>query len=138
MISDNKKLNIILGVISGILLIVIVFLISYRNNIESTNVYFNVSDIKNITWKSDDAEFSTDGKTFTFKKNDEVIYNNQEFKLDTHTGMIIQDVLYLRSTNDKSILIWYNEAEYKLDKVELIKSRLVSLLLFFFISICII
>ena len=117
MIDRNNKLNIILGVICLVLVIVIAYITFYRYNIESTNVYFNVNDIKNITWKSEDAEFTTDGKTFTFIKNGETIYNKSEFNLDTHTGMIIADTLYLRNANSNSILIWYNEAEYRLDRV---------------------
>ena len=76
-----------------------------------------MNDIKNVTWKSEEAEFTTDGRTFTFKKNNEVIYSNQSFNLDTHTGMIIDGTLYLRSVNNKNIVIWYNEAEYRLDRI---------------------
>jgi hypothetical protein len=117
MVDRNSRLNIILGIICAILVIVIIYLISYRNNVESANVYFKINDIKNITWRSEDAEFTTDGKKFTFKVGNDTIYDNNEFDLDVHTGMIISDTLYLRNVNGNNILIWYNEAEYRLERV---------------------
>ena len=116
MINNNTKLNIILGVLCVVLLIVIIYIIGYRNNIESANVYFNQNDIKNINWKDNDTSFYTNGKTFTFIKNGETIYDNEPFKLDNHTGVIIDGRLYLRGFNETSIVLWYDEAEYRLNK----------------------
>ena len=117
MIDRNSKLNIILGVICLVFVIVILYLISYRNNVESANIYFNENDIKNISWNSENVEFNTDGRTFTFIKDGETIFNKKEFNLDTHTGMIIDNTLYIRNVNSNNLMIWYNEAEYRLDRV---------------------
>ena len=116
MVNNNTKFNIILGALCVVFSIVIIYILVYRANVESANVYFNQNDIKNITWKSDDSSFETNGKTFKFVKNGETIYDNETFKLDKHTGMIIDGRLYLRSVNKDSIVLWYDEAEYRLNK----------------------
>jgi hypothetical protein len=116
MISENGKLNIILGVICVVFIIVTIYIISYRHNLESVNVYFEINDIKNVTWKSNNMEFTTDGKTFNLTVNNVPIYEKTSLDLDTHTGEIIKDRLYLRSVGASNIVIWYEEAEYRLDK----------------------
>ena len=116
MIDENKRLNIILGILCIIFIIVIIYIINYRNNLESGNVYFKVEDIKNNSYEGTDAIFNTNGKTFNLTIDNEEIFKDEKFILDVHTGKIIEGRLYLRSVTGNSIILWYNEAEYKLDK----------------------
>ena len=75
-----------------------------------------INDIKNVTWKSNTMEFQTDGKTFNLTVNNVPVYEKNSLEMDTHTGEIIKDRLYLRSVGPSNIVIWYEEAEYRLDK----------------------
>jgi hypothetical protein len=116
MIDENKRLNIILGIICVIFVIVILYMISYIRNLESTHIYFNINDIKNVKWESNTASFYTDGKTYTFSINGTNIFDNEKIELDNNTGMIVDNRLYLRSIGTNNIVIWYDEAEYRLDR----------------------
>lgn len=116
MINENTRLNIILGVICLVLTAVIIYIVNYRNNIESINVYFDTNEIKDIVWRSPKMTFNTDGNTFTLVYDNNTIFDNEPFNLDNHTGEIVKDRLYIRSVGKSNILLWYDEAEYKLDK----------------------
>ena len=116
MIDQNKRFNIIMAALSIVFIIVIVYILMYIRNLESTNVFFKESEIKNITWSDDNSSFKTDGKTFNLTIDGVEIFNNEPFNLDVHTGEIVNSRLYLRTVNNNNIIIWFDEAEYKLDK----------------------
>jgi len=114
--TDNMRLNVILGVLCLVFTIAIVYIISYRNNIESSNIYFKTEDISNKTFSNTEASFTNNGSVFTFTVNGEQIFTNEKFSLNVNTGEIVKDKLYLRSVTKEGIILWYNETEYKLDK----------------------
>ncbi|MCR5223959.1 MAG: hypothetical protein K6C11_02305 [Bacilli bacterium] len=116
MVNENNRLNIILGIICLVFVIVILYMISYIKNLESAHIYFNVNEIKNVKWESNVGSLYTDGKTFTFTINGSNIFDNEELHLDTNTGMIVENRLYLRSIGTNNIVVWFDEAEYRLDR----------------------
>ncbi|HOB26293.1 MAG TPA: hypothetical protein PLB45_00570 [Bacilli bacterium] len=126
MINENTKLNIILGIICACILLAVIYMVNYRNNLEEANIYFKIKDIQNINWvnETSNMKFYTDGKTLTFKIGDKVIVDDKSFSLNQQTGEIIIDPkgdniegsLYLRSVSSNNIVIWYEEAEYRLEK----------------------
>lgn len=125
--SRNNKLNIILGIVCIVILIIILYMLNYKKNLDSANFYFNINDIINEEWILDDQNnisLHTDGKKIKFIYNDEIVYDNKEFKLNEKTGEFvidpdgnnIQGELYLRSVSNDNIVIWYKAGEYKLIK----------------------
>ena len=116
MISENTKLNIILGILCVVFVIVILYIISYRNNLESANVYFKTDEIRNTTWSNEDVTLKFDKDKYTLTIDNQDVIKDEVLKLNVHTGELKDGSLYLRSVNDNNIIIWYNEAEYKLDK----------------------
>lgn len=117
MLMTNKKFNIIaIGI--GIVLLIILFNVFYiyRRN-ENSKILFNESDFRNTTWVSDNARLSFENSHVTFSlADDKKIDANYTF--NNRTGEIKNDdaEFYLRSINNYSIIVWYNNAEYNLEK----------------------
>lgn len=114
----NRKFNIVAGLIGIALLVVLInVLYIYRRN-EASKIYFNLSDINNSTWKSEDITFKLDNNKLTFIIDDENIINNETISFNNKTGKIevSNKQIYLRSVSDDSIIIWYNKQEFNLDK----------------------
>lgn len=117
MLMTNKKFNIVaIGI--GIVLLIILFNIFYiyRRN-ENSKILFNEGDFRNTTWVSDNARLSFDNSHVTFTiADDKKIDANYTF--NNRTGEIKNDdaEFYLRSINNYSIIVWYNNAEYNLEK----------------------
>lgn len=117
MLMTNKKFNIIaIGI--GIVLLIILFNVFYiyRRN-ENSKILFNESDFRNTTWVSDNARLSFENSHVTFTlADDKKIDVNYTF--NNRTGEIKNDdaEFYLRSINNYSIIVWYNNAEYNLEK----------------------
>lgn len=114
---SNRKLNVILIAIGGILLIILfnVFYLYKRN--ESSKVNFNENEFLNTTWVSDKARLEFKDSKLSFKIDDnEVISSNYTF--NNRTGEFVNDdsEFYLRSINEYSIIVWYNRGEYNLEK----------------------
>lgn len=117
MLMTNKKFNIIaIGI--GIVLLIILFNVFYiyRRN-ENSKILFNESDFRNTTWVSDNARLSFENSHVTFTlADDKKIDVNYTF--NNRTSEIKNDdaEFYLRSINNYSIIVWYNNAEYNLEK----------------------
>ncbi|MCX4249645.1 MAG: hypothetical protein OSJ65_07805 [Bacilli bacterium] len=117
----NKKLNVILIGIGVVLLIILfnVFYI-YRRN-EASKINFSVSSLNDTTWANENVRLSFKNKNLVFKINDEEVINS-EYQLNNRTGKFTLDddiEFYLRSINEYSIIVWYKEAEYNLEKEEI-------------------
>ncbi len=117
----NKKLNVILIGIGVVLLIILfnVFYI-YRRN-EASKIIFSVSSLNDTTWANENVRLSFKNKNLVFKINDEEVINS-EYQLNNRTGKFTLDddiEFYLRSINEYSIIVWYKEAEYNLEKEEI-------------------
>ena len=116
----NRILNNTLITFSVIIFIVSCYLLFLYVKNESNRVYFEVSSITDANWKSGNNSLSIDGSILTLVINDEKIVNNKRFKLDNNTGKITigndDTVIYLRSVGEDAIVIWYKEAEYRLNR----------------------
>ena len=44
------------------------------------------------------------------------MYNEKEATIDTQTGEILKDKLYIRSVTNNNLVIWYEKEEYRLQK----------------------
>lgn len=88
MINENTKLNIILGIICACILLAVIYMVKYRNNIEEANMYFMIKDIQNINWvnETSNMKFYTDSKTLTLKIGDKVIVDDNNFNVIQQTG----------------------------------------------------
>lgn len=117
----NKKLNVILIGI-GVLLLIILFNVFYiyRRN-EASKINFNASSLNDTTWKSEYVSLSFKGDNLVLNINDEEVINSK-YVLNNRTGKFTLDddtEFYLRSINEYSIIVWYKEAEYNLEKEEI-------------------
>lgn len=117
----NKKLNVILIGI-GVLLLIILFNVFYiyRRN-EASKINFNASSLNDTTWKSEYVSLSFKGNNLVLNINDEEVINSK-YELNNRTGKFTLDddtEFYLRSINEYSIIVWYKEAEYNLEKEEI-------------------
>ena len=73
MVDGNNKLNIILGVICVAFVIAIVYIISYRNNVESANVYFKI----NATYIANGNNENPLGLKLDDEYNDICLFNSE-------------------------------------------------------------
>ncbi len=115
---SNRKLNIILIIIGVVLLIVLVnvFYIYKRN--EASKIIFDENDFKNTTWINDNAKLIFKDSKLTFIINEEEVINSN-YALDNRSGKLNNtdnEEFYLRSINEYSIIVWYDRAEYNLEK----------------------
>lgn len=113
----NKKLNIILIGIGIVLLIILlnIFYI-YRRN-EASKINFNESDFKNTTWINENVRLTFKENKLTLRIGDDLVIDSK-YTLNNRTGELNNDdaEIYLRSINEYSIIIWYKNAEYNLEK----------------------
>lgn len=112
----NRKFNLIFGIISFCILIIISIMVYMLIRNESSRVYFNIKEIENYNWKSNNVLFNyIDGKV-TLEVNGDKMYNEKEATIDTQTGEILKDKLYIRSVTNNNLVIWYEKEEYRLQK----------------------
>lgn len=128
MISENTKLNIILSIIIVILAIFNILIFYNIKNFDSSKIIFNISEIEGIEWKNNSTSSDLlikDGK-INLTINNDTIYYQDPVSLNQETGEFTvnndgneeKGILYLRSVGSNNIVVWYQEAEYRLDKVE--------------------
>ena len=112
----NRKFNLIFGIISFCILIIISIMAYMLIRNESSRVYCNIKEIENYNWKSNNVLFNyIDGKV-TLEVNGDKMYNEKEATIDTQTGEILKDKLYIRSVTNNNLVIWYEKEEYRLQK----------------------
>ena len=127
----NRNLDIILGIVALVLMSVFGYLYYEYNQNEATKQLYDIRDIKNNKWQSDFYDMSLEIKdeTITLVKEGETLIDNAEFEFNSRTGEFVykdgsnevKETLYLRSIGNTSITIWYNYAEYSLNKYILTK-----------------
>lgn len=127
MINENTKLNIILGIIIAILVIFNLLIFYNIRNFDSSKNLFDISEIEGVEWKNTSTNSDLlieDGKINLTINNDTIYYQDivslnketGEFTVN-NDGNIENGILYLRSVGSNNIVVWYEEAEYRLDKV---------------------
>ncbi|MDE6141691.1 MAG: hypothetical protein K2G03_03715 [Bacilli bacterium] len=120
--NDNRKLNVILGIVSVVAIIVSLYLGSIINNNEKARIYFHMEDIENINWidSREDISFKINDDKLYFKIGEEVIVDNKDIELNEKDGNIRYDgkdgKLYLRSVSKENIVVWYEKREYRLSR----------------------
>lgn len=117
-----KKFNILMVIIGIALIVVLLNIIHLYKRNEESKINFNLSDIINNTYTSDNNTFKIDNKYITFVVDDETIIDNKKYSFNNRTGEFIIDddiSIYLRSVGTNEIIIWYNYKDYNL-KEELI------------------
>lgn len=120
--NDNKKLNIILGIVSIVVIIICIYLGSIINNNEKARIYFHMEDIEKVNWidTREDISFKIENNKLYFKIGEEVIVDNKRVDLNTKDGNITYDgvsgKIYLRSVNKENIVIWYEKKDYHLSR----------------------
>lgn len=113
--NDNKKLNIILGIVSIVVIIISIYLGSIINNNEKARIYFRMEDIENVNWidTRENISFKVEDNKLYFKIGEDVIVDNKRVDLNTKDGNITYDgvsgKIYLRSVNKENIVIWYEK-----------------------------
>ena len=127
----NRNLDIILGIVALVLMSVFGYLYYEYNQNEATKLLYDIRDIKNNKWQSDFYDMSLEIKdeTITLVKEGETLIDNAKFEFNSRTGEFVykdgsnevKETLYLRSIGNTSITIWYNYAEYSLNKYILTK-----------------
>ena len=127
----NRNLDIILGIVALVLMSVFGYLYYEYNQNEATKQLYDIRDIKNNKWQSDFYDMSLEIKdeTITLVKEGETLIDNAEYEFNSRTGEFVykdgsnevKETLYLRSIGNTSITIWYNYAEYSLNKYILTK-----------------
>ena len=127
----NRNLDIILGIVALVLMSVFGYLYYEYNQNEATKQLYDIRDIKNNKWQSDFYDMSLEIKdeTITLVKEGETLIDNAKFEFNSRTGEFVykdgsnevKETLYLSSIGNTSITIWYNYAEYSLNKYILTK-----------------
>lgn len=123
MIDTNGKFNAIFITISVVMVAAICYMGFLIVRTENSRIYFNINEIKNINWynKEKKIEFSTTGSKATLVIEGEYLMNDDSFSINEQTGEFIINGtnagnLYLRSVGESNIVIWYEKAEYRLDR----------------------
>lgn len=120
--NDNKKLNIILGIVSIVVIIISIYLGSIINNNERARIYFRMEEIENVNWidTRENISFKVENNKLYFKIGEDVIVDNKRVDLNTKDGNITYDgvsgKIYLRSVNKENIVIWYEKKDYHLSR----------------------
>ena len=124
MIDTNRKFNAILITASVIMIAAICYMLFLIVRTENSRIYFNINEIKDINWFNKDKkiEFNTDGKTATLIIGGEYLMRDDKLVINEQTGEFIingedSGNVYLRSVGESNIVIWYEKAEYRLDRV---------------------
>lgn len=120
--DDNKKLNVILGIVSVVAIIISLYLYSIINNNEKSRIYFHMEDIRDVNWINtrENISFKISDDKLYFKMGDDTIIDNKKMDLNVRDGSITYDgisgKLYLRSVSKENLVIWYEKREYRLSR----------------------
>lgn len=118
----NRNLDIILIIVAIVLVAAFgIIYYMYQQN-ESTKVKFKINEFKDVTWVNELNEIKftvSDDKVNLIIDSSDVI-KDASYELDKGTGEMIIDGekgrLYIRAVSSNSLTIWYNYAEYHLEK----------------------
>ena len=118
----NRNIDIAL-IILAIVLVAAFSIISYMYyQNETTKVRFKINEFKDVTWVNELNEITftmTDEKVNLSIDSTDII-KDASYELNKGTGEIIYNgekgKLYVRAVGSNSLTIWYNYAEYHLEK----------------------
>ena len=118
----NRNLDIALILLAIVLVAAfgIIFFMYYQN--ETTKVKFKLSEFKNITWVNElnDIKFTVTEDKVNLVIDSTSIINDASYEFNKSTGEIKfngeSGMLYIRAIGNNSLTIWYNYAEYHLEK----------------------
>jgi len=118
MYDPNRKINVVLGflVILFITASIIMWYLVFRR--EATRNYFDISNIKNISWINKDNKFSIKDNKVTLVLGDDINFTEKFKKFETDTGKLTcgDEVMYVRSVSSSNLVLWYNKGEYHFNK----------------------
>ncbi len=118
----NRNLDIVLILVAIVLVAAFgIIYYMYQQN-ESTKVKFKINEFKDVTWVNELNEIKftvTDDKVNLVIDSVDVV-KDATYELNKGTGEMIIDgekgKLYIRAVGNNSLTIWYNYAEYHLEK----------------------
>ena len=118
----NRNLDIVLILVAIVLVAAFgIIYYMYQQN-ESTKVKFKINEFKDVTWVNELNEIKftvTDDKVNLVIDSVDVV-KDATYELNKGTGEMIIDgekgKLYIRAVSNNSLTIWYNYAEYHLEK----------------------
>ena len=118
----NRNLDIILILVALVLSAAFLILYFQYNQNELGKITFKVEEFKDITWVNElnDIKFTvTDDKLNLIIDSTDII-KDAEYNLNNQTGEITYNnesgKLYIRAVSSNTLTIWYNYAEYHLEK----------------------
>lgn len=123
---ENKTLNIILGIVSIVVILIIGYMINLIAHNESDRIYFKLSEFKDVVWTNEEeaVTFKIDGRIADLTIGEKIVLSNDEIVFDDKTGEIQylknndwhSGEIYIRSVADDSLVLWYDKAEYRLTR----------------------
>ena len=121
MYPENKLLSIVLGIITFIMIIAIIFMNYVINNNKKAITFFNVEDFSNIPYSNkDECKFEIKKNKLYLTIDGETIVDGSTFEFNASTGEIknsnLNNDLYVRSVGRTNITLWYKYKVYVFDK----------------------
>lgn len=121
MYPENKLLSIVLGIITFIMIIAIIFMNYVINNNKKAITFFNVEDFSNIPYSNkDECKFEIKKYKLYLTIDGETIVDGSTFEFNASTGEIknskLNNDLYVRSVGRTNITLWYKYKVYVFDK----------------------
>jgi len=118
----NRNIDIALIILAIILVVAfgIIYYMYYQN--ETTKVRFKVNEFKDVTWVNElnEITFSITDDKVNLSINSTDLITDASYELNKGTGEIVYNgekgKLYVRAVGSNSLTIWYNYAEYHLEK----------------------
>ena len=120
MYPENKLLSCILGFIIFVIIVVIIWMNYTINNNKKAITFFNLDEIKDISYSNSTDKFKIDKNKLYLTINDETVLDGVKYEFDATTGEFKYDKtekeLYLRSIGRSNITIWYKYKIYVFEK----------------------
>ena len=121
MYPENKLLSIVLGIITFIMIIAIIFMNYVINNNKKAITFFNVEDFSNIPYSNkDECKFEIKKNKLYLTIDGETIVDGSTFEFNASSGEIknskLNNDLYVRSVGRTNITLWYKYKVYVFDK----------------------
>ena len=121
MYPENKLLSIVLGIVTFLMLIAIIFMSYVINNNKKAITYFNIEEFSNIPYSNkEECKFEIKNNKLYLTIDGETIANGSTIEFNATTGEIKNDSLnnelYVRSVGRTNITVWYKYKVYVFDK----------------------
>ena len=118
----NRNLDIVLILVAIVLVVAFgIIFYMYQQN-ESTKVKFKINEFKDVTWVNElnEIKFTVSDDKVNLVIDSADVIKDASYELNKGTGEMIIDgekgKLYIRAVSNNSLTIWYNYAEYHLEK----------------------